>query len=245
MITRASLKVYDKAVVFAASAEYLSARWSKRYSVSDHFLRAAESVALNLAEAARLEAGSLKATMLDYAIGSSLECAACLDIALILELIEPADAFTKKQSLREVTCMLVGLRKSWLDGPLREDIAPYSCNDPPNQHEHQFHHEGLDAYKVGLDFWKWLCNFLIAGNQSSRLTRQLDKASTSLLLNIAEGNGRFSALDQERFLDIAAASAVKVVAYLDLCQERALPAQLDISSGREFLTRITAMLSQF
>ena len=47
----------------------------------DHFKRASESVVLNLAEGARLYLASRKVCSLEYAIGSTLECAACLDIA--------------------------------------------------------------------------------------------------------------------------------------------------------------------
>ena len=46
----------------------------------EHFRRASESVVLNIAEAARLLSGPDKARTLDYALGSTLECAACLDI---------------------------------------------------------------------------------------------------------------------------------------------------------------------
>ncbi len=43
-----------------------------------------------------------------------------------------------------------------------------------------------------------------------------DEASTSLLLNIAEGNGRFSQLDQRLFIGRAQEAGVKLAAYLDL-----------------------------
>jgi len=34
-------------------------------------------------------------------------------------------------------------------------------------------------------------------------------SGTSVVLNVAEGNGRYSELDHRRFLEVAAASAVK------------------------------------
>ena len=58
-------------------------------------------------------------------------------------------------------------------------------------------------------------------------------------------NGRYSALDQRRFLDIAAASAVKAAAYLDLYQRKTLPVDLETMEGRELLSRIVAMVSGF
>ena len=64
-------------------------------------------------------------------------------------------------------------------------------------------------------------------------------------MNMAEGNGRYSELDHRRFLEMAATSAVKAVAYLDLYQRKALPAHLETSRGRELLNRIVAMLNRF
>src|SRR2546426_4913287 len=72
-----------------------------------------------------------------------------------------------------------------------------------------------------------------------------DKSATSLVLNVAEGNGRYSELDHKRFLEIAAASAVKAAAYLDLYQQRVLRGRVETTQGREFASRIVAMLSRF
>ena len=71
------------------------------------------------------------------------------------------------------------------------------------------------------------------------------KMATGLLLQIAEGNGRYSELDYRRFLELAAASAVKASAYLDLCAQKKLTGGVDLSLGRHLLGRITAMVSRF
>ncbi len=42
---------------------------------------------LDLAEGARLRSSAKRQHLLDYAIGSALECAACLDIAHIKEFL--------------------------------------------------------------------------------------------------------------------------------------------------------------
>ena len=47
----------------------------------DQFYRASESLLLNLAEAARQQHGPARLQQAEYAIGSSLECAGCLDLA--------------------------------------------------------------------------------------------------------------------------------------------------------------------
>jgi four helix bundle protein len=74
--------------------------------------------------------------------------------------------------------------------------------------------------------------------------RQLDESATSILLNIAEGNGRYSELDHRRFLDMAEGSAVKTAAYLDLAMQRRTLCEAECLPGKELLGRIAAMLSR-
>ena len=74
---------------------------------------------------------------------------------------------------------------------------------------------------------------------------KVDKTATSVVLNVAEGNGRYSELDHRRFLEVAATLAVKAAAYLDLYQRQALPAHIEIIRGSELWNRIIAMLSRF
>jgi hypothetical protein len=71
----------------------LSAGWGRRHAIVEHFRRAAESIVLNIAEGARLASGPDKARTLDYALGSTLECAACLDIATIKGRLEGERSF--------------------------------------------------------------------------------------------------------------------------------------------------------
>ena len=44
----------------------------------------------------------------------------------------------------------------------------------------------------------------------------IDEAATSIVLNIAEGNGRFAHLDPSRFLDIANQATTKAAARLEI-----------------------------
>jgi four helix bundle protein len=87
MFSLDKLKVYDKALANAASLAQRSRSWDKRHAVTDQLLRASESFVLNLAEGARLRSAAKRQHVLDYAIGSALECAACLDIAQIKEFL--------------------------------------------------------------------------------------------------------------------------------------------------------------
>ena len=83
MLTHHRLKVYEKALALGAEAQELSAPWGRRHAIVEHFRRASESIVLNIAKGARLVFPPDKARSLDYALGSSMECVACLDIACI------------------------------------------------------------------------------------------------------------------------------------------------------------------
>jgi four helix bundle protein len=244
MLTHHRLKVYEKALALSADAEEFSGSWGRRHAIVDHFRRASESIVLNIAEGARLRSGPDKARTLDYALGSTLECAACLDIANIKGRLSPDRSLTEKRRLLEITRMLIGLRKAWLQNVMSEEPSPYEAGPSAPEFEVLFHHESLDVYQVGLDFIRWFVSLPGGRDLSNRLCREVDKAATSVVLNVAEGNGRYSELDQRRFLEIAAASAVKAAAYLDLYQQKALPARVETTQGGELLSRVVAMLTR-
>jgi four helix bundle protein len=245
MLTHYRLKGYQKALVCGAPAEAFSARWGRRHAMVDPFRRAAESIVLNMAEAARWVSGPDKAKTLDDAIGSTLECAACLDIATIKACLNLEKSLAEKRPFLEIARMLIGLRKSWLQGVMNEDPGLYGAEPLVPGSEALFHHESLDVYQVGLDFFDWFVGMPGGRELTERLCREIDKAATSVVLNVAEGNGRYSELDHRRFLEIATASAVKASACLDLYQQKRLPMSVETAPGREFLSRIVAMLERF
>jgi four helix bundle protein len=244
MLTHHRLKVYEKALALSADAEVLSGSWGRRHVIVEHFRRASESIVLNIAEGARLRSGPDKARTLDYALGSTLERAACLDIANIKGRLSPDRSLTEKRRFLEITRMLIGLRKAWLQNVMSEEPSPYEAGPSVPEFEVLFRHESLDVYQVGLDFMRWFVSLPGGRDLSDRLCREVDKSATSVVLNVAEGNGRYSELDQRRFLEIAAASAVKAAAYLDLYQQKALPARVETTQGGELLSRVVAMLTR-
>jgi four helix bundle protein len=71
---------------------------------------------------------------------------------------------------------------------------------------------------------------------------QLDRASTSIALNIAEGNGKYTPKDRCRFFDIAHGSALECAACLDILVAKAKLAPEQIQPGKEKLQRIVRML---
>ena len=105
-----------------------------------------------------------------------------------------------------------------------------------------FDHEKLDVYQEGIAFCGWVGEFLAEMSAKAAAKDQLDRASTSLPLNIAEGNGKFSAADRARFLEIARGSALECAACFDLLAVRKLISQERIIPAKEQLVRIVNML---
>ena len=105
-----------------------------------------------------------------------------------------------------------------------------------------FDHEKLDVYQEVIAFCGWVGDLLsdVAGRAAAK--DQLDRASTSLPLNIAEGNGKFSDADRSRFLEIARGSALECAACLDVLAERRLVATERIVPAKDQLVRIVNML---
>ena len=101
--------------------------------------------------------------------------------------------------------------------------------------------ERLDVYKLALEFQ------LLAGSLARRtgatLRQQLDRASVSIVLNIAEGAGRRSPQDKARFYSIARGSATECAAVLDLLRQRGQAAEA-CRTGRHLIVRIVQMLSK-
>jgi four helix bundle protein len=66
-----------------------------------------------------------------------------------------------------------------------------------------FDHEKLEVYQESLAFVAWLSELLEEKTRLGDVKDQLDRASNSIVLNIAEGNGKYSQKDRCRFLDSA------------------------------------------
>ena len=105
-----------------------------------------------------------------------------------------------------------------------------------------FDHEKLDVYQESIAFCGWVGELLAEIGAKAAAKDQLDRASTSLPLNIAEGNGKFSTVDRARFLEIARGSALECAARLDVLEVRKLVAAGRIVPAKEKLVRIINML---
>jgi four helix bundle protein len=105
-----------------------------------------------------------------------------------------------------------------------------------------FDHEKLDVYRESLAFVAWLEPFLEKTPRCGAVRDQLDRASTSISLNLAEGNGKFTGPDRCRFFDIARGSALECAAGLDVLVAKGRCSADEIAAGKESLWRIVSML---
>lgn len=105
-----------------------------------------------------------------------------------------------------------------------------------------FDYEKLEVYQESLLFCGWAGELLATIATKAAAKDQLDRASTSVALNIAEGKGKFSERDRTRFFEIARGSALECAACLDVLVVRQLAGQRQIEGGKERLVHIVRML---
>ena len=109
----------------------------------------------------------------------------------------------------------------------------------------KFGHEKLDVYKVSLEYvsliYRWSENL----NGYHRHARdQLLRASQSIPLNIAEGNGKGTQADRRRFFEIARGSALECAAIQDVLVVGNGLTQQQNTTGKQMLHRIVSMLTR-
>ena len=105
-----------------------------------------------------------------------------------------------------------------------------------------FEHEKLVVYQETIAFLAWLDLTLENATRLGEIKDQLERASSSIALNIAEGNGKFTPRDRCRFFDSAHGSSLECAAALDVLVARARLNRDQIQPGKERLQRIVRML---
>ena len=107
----------------------------------------------------------------------------------------------------------------------------------------QFDHERLDVYHLSPAF------IVLANDVAQALPRgrsyladQLQRAATSVVLNLAEGAGEYSANDKARFYRMSKRSATECAAILDVCRQLEIVSTDRYEVGREHLVRVVSML---
>ena len=113
----------------------------------------------------------------------------------------------------------------------------------------QFDHEKLKVYKLELKYIEWVTEFIESTKKGGadvrigEVIKQLDRASLSILLNTAEGNGKRQKQGRAKFFDDARGSATECAACLDALIAKKVCRSDDINEGKAFLLDVVSMLS--
>lgn len=105
-----------------------------------------------------------------------------------------------------------------------------------------FDHEKLTVYQRSIEFVTLSSCFLESILKTASAHNQLERAATSIPLNIAEGNGKWTPKDRCRYFDSARGSALECAAALDVAVAKGFIARESISDGKELLREIVRML---
>ncbi|MEY2878102.1 MAG: hypothetical protein RLZZ15_482 [Verrucomicrobiota bacterium] len=105
----------------------------------------------------------------------------------------------------------------------------------------QFDHERLKAYQKALEFVSFAGPIIDELPAKLAAKDQLDRASTSVVLNLAEGNSKRSRPERCRFFDIARGSGVECAACLDVLVARHKLPAATAEQGKTILLEVVSM----
>ena len=110
---------------------------------------------------------------------------------------------------------------------------------------HYFDHEKLDVYQAAIEFVV-IIETIVKQFPRGRayLVDQLQRAGSSVTLNIAEGAGEFSVNEKIRFYRMARRSATECAGILDICMRLNLVDENINLKSRGLLLRIVSMLTK-
>jgi len=108
-----------------------------------------------------------------------------------------------------------------------------------------FDHEKLDVYQLAIDFFS-RSNEIIKNLPKGRgyIADQLQRAALSIVLNIAEGAGKYSPRDKASFYARARGSTTESAAVLDVCSRLGLITEHELNENKVVLVRIAQMLTK-
>ena len=194
-----------------------------------------ESIGVNLMRGNGQPAGSAaRANYLDVAIGSTHECAASLDVCLARCVMDESAHTAGTQKLWRIRGMLLGLKRASIPLTVREEHAQYGTS--------KFPFAVLDMYQVSLHGVRWIQQFIEALTPRTRTQCKLDTSTTGTVLNIAEGHGRETVADQNRFMKMAQEHAYQTLLMLDLMAARNEATESRIAEGKATQVRVITML---
>ena len=106
----------------------------------------------------------------------------------------------------------------------------------------QFDHERMVVYQRSLQFIRMASAIRPSLSARGSLADQLDRASVSIAVNIAEGAGEFAKREKARFYRIARRSATECAAILDVAIEIGAADPSQTQPAKQHLREIVAML---
>lgn len=85
----------------------------------------------------------------------------------------------------------------------------------------EYKFQKLEVYHLALSYIKAVYSLSqkLPGREKFNLTSQIERAATSIALNIAEGSTGQTNLEQKRFLSLALRSYLETIACLDLIDQ--------------------------
>jgi four helix bundle protein len=100
--------------------------------------------------------------------------------------------------------------------------------------------ERLDCYRLALKLAALAPTLVPRGHAS--LKDQLERATTSVVLNLAEGFGRWQPREKSHFYTIARGSVLESAAVIDLLRVRVLANDSDCDRAQDLARRVAQML---
>lgn len=106
-------------------------------------------------------------------------------------------------------------------------------------------HERLDVYRCAIEFLAMVGEMVDSMPSGTAVLRdQIERASLSIVANIAEGQGVRTAKERDRHLGIARGSAMECGALLDACRLRGICSAEQLKNGKQLLFRVVSMLTR-
>jgi four helix bundle protein len=105
----------------------------------------------------------------------------------------------------------------------------------------QLDHERLDCFQVALELAAMVPSLTLSARPAMR--DQLERAASSIALNLAEGCGRRARRDRLHFFAIAQGSAAECAAAVDILRVLGHVSFADAIPAKHKLTRIIQMLA--
>jgi four helix bundle protein len=105
-----------------------------------------------------------------------------------------------------------------------------------------FDFEKLVVYQKSKDFNSKIHSFLLNTTLDRHINDQVKRAAFSIMLNIAEGSGRFTKADKRNFYIISRGSVFECVAVFDFLKDQSIISPEEFKTFYQDLEEISKML---